>query len=298
MSKKELTKYNTSKVKQLGKNQSKITSLALRNEVALTNRDISLKKVGYKKPIDVEIEDIINKELNDGIKKTISKIHPDINFRYNSLNILIGNQGSSKTTSVMKELMRLAHYPNDYHLLIYVSPNEQDISFDKLCKYINLPVIKMSLEEIEESFEDLIKVKTLYNKMVDGEIEEDYSILPSLFVDDFSRKRLHTIILFDDASFIFDKKSKSKFKTYFTTLRHSNVTVFCCLQIWGSMDPSIKSQISSVFVFKGFSRERVGYIFRQIPIDLSFEEFWSKYIKLKKYQKLIVDCRDCTLKIV
>lgn len=104
MSKKELTKYNTSKVKQLGKNQSKIT---------LTNRDISLKKVGYKKPIDVEIEDIINKELNDGIKKTISKIHPDINFRYNSLNILIGNQGSSKTTSVMKELMRLAHYPKD-----------------------------------------------------------------------------------------------------------------------------------------------------------------------------------------
>lgn len=264
----------------------------------IVNRDVSLKRAGYIKPIDIEIEEIIEKELNDGTKNKISKIHPDVNFRYNSLNILVGNQGSSKTTTVMKELMKLSHFPHDYHLLIYVSPNEQDITFDKLCKYINIPVIKFKLEEIENSFGDLIKVKSLYNKMVDGIIPKDKDILRYLYVNDFSKKRLHTIILFDDASFIFDKKSKSKFKTYFTTLRHSNTTVFCCLQIWGSLDPSLKTQISSVYIFKGFSRERVSYIFRQIPIDLSFDVFWNKYIKLKKYQKLIVDCQDITMKIV
>lgn len=266
--------------------------------VDTTNRDISLYRNGYRKPIDIEIEEIVQKELNDGTKKTISKINPDINFRYNSFNILVGNQGSSKTTTVMKELMKLVYYPHDYHLLIYVSPNEQDITFDKLSRYLDIPVVKIKFEEVEEYFEDLVKVKNIYNNMVDGKIPKDDGILECLCIDNFKKKRLHTIILFDDASFIFDKKSKSKFKTYFTTLRHSNTTVFCCLQIWGSIDPSLKSQISSVYIFKGFSRERVQYIFRQLPIDISFEQFWNKYVKLKKYQKIIVDAIDVSMTIV
>ena len=76
------------------------------------------------------VDEIINKELNNGVKKFIEKIDPNINFRYNSFNICVGPQGSSKTTSVMKELIKLCminkidentgkyEVGHDYHMII------------------------------------------------------------------------------------------------------------------------------------------------------------------------------------
>ena len=61
----------------------------------------------YKnKNLDDIVDDVVSKELNNGVKKHISKIDPTVNFRYNSFNLCVGPQGSSKTTSVMKELMK------------------------------------------------------------------------------------------------------------------------------------------------------------------------------------------------
>ena len=45
--------------------------------------------------LDEYIDDIVANELNNGVKKHISKIDPNINFRYNSFNICVGPQGSS-----------------------------------------------------------------------------------------------------------------------------------------------------------------------------------------------------------
>ena len=53
------------------------------------------------------IDDIIDYELNTGRKKLISKISDNINFKYNSSNIFLGKQGTGKTTSILKELMKL-----------------------------------------------------------------------------------------------------------------------------------------------------------------------------------------------
>ena len=144
-----------------------------------------------------------------------------------------------------------------------------------------------------------MELKQYYNQMVDGEIEPDESILDALYIDDFSRKRLHTFILFDDAAFIFDKKSKSKFKRWFTEFRHWNCTAYCCIQVWGSIDPKIKGLLTSVMLFKGFSRERVQHIFRQLPLDMNFDDFYNNYyMKLKQYQKLIIDFQDNSIRFV
>ena len=40
----------------------------MNNKKTMVNRDIYLQKAGYIKPIDVEINEIIEKELNDGVK--------------------------------------------------------------------------------------------------------------------------------------------------------------------------------------------------------------------------------------
>ena len=252
----------------------------------------------YKSNIDDYINNVVSSELNNGVKKFIEKIDPSVNFRYNSFNLCVGPQGSSKTTSVMKELMKLSLVPHDYHMIIYVTNNASDDSFNSLLKYINIPCVKTDYEHVDDQFELLIKMKDDYNAMYEGRMEKNQNILDALCIEDFSKPRIHTFILFDDASFIFDKKTKSKFKSWFTQLRHFNCTIFACIQIWGSMDPQLKTQLAGVYLYKGFSRERLQYIFRQLPIDMSFEQFYNMYMRLGKYQKIVIDCKDCSVRVV
>ena len=207
-----------------------------------------VKKVSDR--LEKKVQKIVDEKLNNGLKKYVSKVDDQINFRYNSFNIFVGNQGSSKTTTVMKELMKLAYVDHDYHLLIYVTNNESDDTFNSLAEELDMQILRTNYDEIEEQFEQLISLKEEYNLMADGEIDEDPEILSELYVEDFSRRRLHTLILFDDASFVFDRKSKSKFKNWFCQCRHLNITVFCCIQIWGSLDPKLKSQLSTCFILK------------------------------------------------
>ena len=247
--------------------------------------------------IDNFINNLVSKELNNGIKKHISKINDNVYFKYNSFNLCVGPQGSSKTTSVLKELMKLCLYDNDFHLIIYVTNNDSDDTFNSLLKYINIPCVKTDYKNIESEFESVIKLKDDYNAMVDGKIEKDADILDALYIDNFDKKRIHTFILFDDASFIFDNKTKSKFKTWLTQLRHFNTTVFACIHIWNSLDVKLKTQLSSVYLFKGYSRERLQFIFRQLPIDMSFDEFYCIYNQLPLYKKIIIDCSNGTIMV-
>ena len=247
--------------------------------------------------LDHYIDSIVSNELDNGLTKHISKINDNVYFRYNSFNICVGPQGSSKTTSVLKELMKLCMYDHDYHLIIYVTNNDSDDTFNCLLKYINIPCVKTDYKHIDKEFESFIKLKDAYNAMVDGRMERDPSILQALYINDFSKRRLHTFILFDDASFIFDQKTKSKFRTYLTQLRHFNTTVFACIHIWNSLDVKLKTQLSSVYLFRGFGRERLQYIYRQLPIDMSFEQFYDIYQRLPQYKKIIIDCQAITLQV-
>lgn len=248
--------------------------------------------------IDNYIDEIVSKELDNGVKKHISKINDNVYFKYNSFNLCVGPQGSSKTTSVLKELMKLCMYDHDFHLIIYVTNNDSDDTFNSLLKYINIPCVKTDYKNIETEFESVIKLKDDYNAMVDGKIEQDSDILDALYINDFSKKRIHTFILFDDASFIFDNKTKSKFKTWLTQLRHFNTTVFACIHIWNSLDVKLKTQLSSVYLFKGYSRERLQHIYRQLPIDLSFDEFYCVYQQLPLYKKIVIDIKTGSINVV
>ena len=253
-----------------------------------------------KTSLSNQVDAIVSKEFkNNKFSNKIETIDPEINFKLNSFNLAIGPQGSSKTVSVLKELMKLSAVPHNYHLLIYVTDVANDVSFNTLKKYINFQIIKTDYEQIESEFEQLMELKQIYNDMVDGKIPKDPEILDALYIDDFSQKRLHTFILFDDAAFIFDKKSKSKFKRWFTEFRHWNVTAYCNIQIWGSIDPKLKNLLTSVMLFKGFSKERVQHIFRQLPLDMKFDDFYTNYyMKLKEYQKLIIDFPTNSIKFV
>ena len=89
---------------------------------------------------------IINKELNkpEESYKLIRNIHSEISFKLNSFNICIGKQSTGKTTSVIKELIKLSllELP-EFHLIIYVNNNDSDITFNKLKDYVKIPRVKL-----------------------------------------------------------------------------------------------------------------------------------------------------------
>ena len=242
------------------------------------------------------IDDIIDYELNTGRKKLISKISDNINFKYNSFNIFLGKQGTRKTTSILKELMKLSTIKNDYHLIIYVSNNSSDDTFNKLKNYINIPIVKTDYQHLNQQFEQLIKLKDTYNKMIDGQIPKSDEMLANLYINDFSKDRLHTFILMDDAAFVLKNENNPWFK-WLCQLRHLNTTIALCIQIWKSINPSLKSQITSINIFKGYSRQQLNFIYQQIAVDVDFNEFMRMYNKLNTRQKLIIDCVEGEIRI-
>ena len=256
----------------------------------------NFKQNNYENEVNNAIDNIIDYELNTGRKKLISKISDNINFKYNSFNIFLGKQGTGKTTSILKELMKLSTIKNDYHLIIYVSNNSSDDTFNKLKNYINIPIVKTDYQHLNQQFEQLIKLKDTYNKMIDGEIEKNPEILPELYISSFSKDRLHTFILMDDAAFVLKNENNPWFK-WLCQLRHLNTTVALCLQIWKSINPSLKSQITSINIFKGYSRQQLNFIYQQIAVDVDFNEFMRMYNKLNTRQKLIIDCVEGQIKI-
>lgn len=244
------------------------------------------------------VDGILNEELNKNTKnKLINKVDEDVNFKYNSFNICIGKQSTGKTTSVLKELIKLSLKGiKNYHLIIYVSNNSSDDTFNNLYKYINIPIVKTNYEQLDKQFENLIKLKDEYNKMIDGEIPKNNEILKCLYINDFKLKRLHTLILMDDAAFVL-KNEKSPWFKWLCQLRHLNTTIFMCIQVWKSINPSLKTQITSIYLFPGYSRQQVNYIYNQICLDMKFEEFYDLYVSIPQQHKIIIDLVDVTIKI-
>ena len=77
----------------------------------------------------------------------IDKVHPEINVRYNSVNVIVGKQGQGKTVIALEEIIKIA-LMDTHHLLVYVTKdgNESDRSFLALKSLIEprLPIITIS----------------------------------------------------------------------------------------------------------------------------------------------------------
>ena len=70
------------------------------------------------------VDNILNKELNKDTKNKLITYVDDVNFKYNSFNICIGKQSTGKTTSVLKELIKMSlKNITAFHMIVYVSNN-------------------------------------------------------------------------------------------------------------------------------------------------------------------------------
>ena len=251
------------------------------------------------------INDLINECMNknkDMVKNSlIKKIHPAINIYFNSVNIFVGKQGSGKTFTCISEIIKISQLISGAHLLVYITKygDESDITFESLKELIRIPIVYIKQDDAEEYIKNLLDYKHLYyevrNKNLQTDIidEQKEKIFDTLHIDDFNNQMLHTLIMFEDISNnqLF-KNETSYFNHLLTTCRHNHISFFLNIQFWKSLSTTIKSNVSTVFIFGTFSKQQLRYILYQIPLNMTFDDLYEKYKYLDKNNKIIVDCNN------
>ena len=197
-----------------------------------------------------------NKDPN--IIDTKKKIHPLVHFRYNSFNVAVGPQGCGKTTFLITELIILSSVTDVYKGIVYVSSNGLYSTFKDFIQYIKIPIDTIDYTEFRKSFNNYINQRTP---------EE------------------HIFVIFEDASFLFEHEDKDMFN-FFVKLRHYRATFWMNIHIWKSLNSSLKTQISSVYIFKGFNRKNLRYIFSQLATSIDPRLLEASYYNMNNYQCL------------
>lgn len=239
------------------------------------------------------LKDIVQEEVRQELAKydnTISvqhQIHPEINLDYNSILLVIGKTGSGKTFNVNKELVALSHIPHDITHIIYVSNNPNDLTFEKLKNLIDVPITRITYEDSCEYISTLreyiqaydeIKSKNLETKITNDCREE---ILDYLCLDDFNRKDIYTIIIYDDAMNVFKNPLSKEFKMLFE-YRHFKTTYILMMQSMKGITSEIKAQLGGIWLFGGYNRQQFTYMYNQLSIPIEKEDFWRVYQQLPK----------------
>jgi hypothetical protein len=123
--------------------------------------------MSYKNKISkAAMKDI--KQIMDKVNKKEqiqSKIHDDINFWKNTINLLIGKRGSGKTFNVNYEMVKLGYILNygGYICFIIITDKDNDSTINEMLKLIKLKVIQINYDQALKTLGDIINGKTAYD---------------------------------------------------------------------------------------------------------------------------------------
>jgi hypothetical protein len=235
----------------------------------------------------------------DGIDKSQqlqSIIHPEIHFRYNSINLLISRRGVGKTFAVIKEIIKLSQLEDKagYTTFLYVSDKTNDATVNELIKLVKLKVRIVSYEEVLEVLNDLIDAKSAYeeilNKNLQYEVKKETKIdlFSTLDLSEWVEQTPHTIILLDDAINILKDNKYKKLKNLLFQNRQPRLTIFICAQDIFGIPPGIKRNCDTIWLFAGMTdKSMFGIMCAQL--GLNGKDIWDDYSSLDYRDVLIVD---------
>jgi hypothetical protein len=231
----------------------------------------------------------------------VQRIHPELNTYFNSINVLVGRQGSGKTFSVIGEAIKISYADPYNHMFVYITKHGQqtsDATFEALRCLMSkdVPVVFTTEEEAEEWVGTLIDYKDKYNEIKANHLENRIrpeqadEIKRILMIHDFNRPFLHTILFFEDSSNspLF-KKPTMFFPQLIAKCRHVGCSFFFAVQFWKSLPTELKANVTTIYIFPSFSKQQLHYILYQIPVSEPFERIYEAYQQLAQHQKLVVD---------
>ena len=262
----------------------------------------------FESDVRRKIQAKLSAKKDDNSGALITAIHEQILTRYNSVNVIVGKQSLGKTVVALEEIIKIS-YLDTHHMLVYVTKDgeENDRSWNTLKGLIEMPILLVSEENAEACIDELIAAKSLYYKVrrdrtkniLDKRQKQD--LFDTLQVDNFEKSFLHTLILFDDIS---NSKLFSSEESFFSQLlrrcRHNNLSFYLLIQGWKGIKPHIKNEITTIYIFPGFNKQQVRYIYSQSSSCLDFEDFYKVYQDVNKNKRehpdehplLIVQCTE------
>ena len=198
-----------------------------------------------------------------------SLIAPDVFFRKNSINLLIGKRGSGKTYNVFREMLKLNFIKEHagYERFLYVTDKlSGDPTYERVKKYIKLETAIVPYADAVKHIEEIEKKAAR------------------------EKSPKHSIVLLDDAQNVFHKRTVRNAALYakLFTNRQARITYFLTLQDAIGISPDMKSNCDSIWIFGGFQKDKFDYMLRSIPHDTdNNEDLWRLYVNLARSQALV-----------
>ena len=240
-------------------------------------------------------------------KGRIACIHPEIYIKYSSVNVFLGKQGTGKTFTLIRELVKMSLIDSDVHLIVMVTRDgRQDDTLESVKDNITIPCVYVSYENVIEYLHELVFYKLIYEKIISEHIEDSIDdeqieeVLSALHLQSFARQSLQEVIVFDDAAYsaILSNPS-SEVISMIHQARHYRF-IFCfCVQGIKSIPLPIKEQMTTLFLFPGFIQQKLFTIYNQSGItDIEYDEFRDVYRSMQPRDYLLVDCQRGTSRVV
>jgi hypothetical protein len=234
------------------------------------------------------LTDFVNAKImgaTEGINKNEqlqSKIHPQLNFRWNSINLYIGKRGSGKTFNVLRELIKVSQLPNKggYSSFIYRTDKTNDSTVAELLPLIKLKTRIVGYNDMLTFLKDFIDAKMAYNDVVEKGLESEITdecrkdILSTLDETDFKEKIPGTVVLYDDAINVFKIPRHKPLNDLLFQNRQSKITYFLCIQDGFGIPPQVKRNLDTCILFGGFTdTTMLSQLLRQLNGSRQTSEF-------------------------
>ena len=240
-------------------------------------------------------------------KERLRKI-PRTNTYANSVNAYVGRPRSGKTYLALHDIISVIRNDSNVHLLVYINEKGDcdDDTFDRFQELIDVPVIFVKYSDCEKFLKQLLDYKQIYNKIKNNsvpakEIPENVSteLFEALHIDDFSRDHLHTLIMLEDATNSQAlRKADSYINDLLTRCAHTQFSFFILIHYWKALTTNIKANLSTIYIFGGYSRQQLQYMLYQMAITSSLKELFPVYNSMPRYSKLAIDCNTGDFKIM
>ena len=254
---------------------------------------------------DSESEDDVMEDMNtilaiNPIKKERLRKINNTNTYANSVNVYVGRPRSGKTYLALHDIISVVRNDECCHLLVYINEKGEcdDDTFERFQQLINVPIIFVKYKDCDKFLSTLLDYKSIYNKIKDSNM--DVSTIPvevrneledNLYIDDFNREHLHTLIMLEDATNSKAiKKSDSYINDLLTRCAHTQFSFFILIHYWKGLTTNIKANLSTIYIFSGYSRQQLQYMLYQMNIPISMKELFPHYNRMPQYSKLSIDC--------
>ena len=232
----------------------------------------------------------------DKVKAAQRQKIPNSLIYLNSLNILCGKQGSGKTMTAIKEIIKISENSPETHLLIYINKTgkQDDLAFEATKDLIKIPIMYVSQADAIKALKEIFEYKQLYKDIKSHKLENQMSeqhkqeLYENVHIDNMKRPFLHTLILFEDTAN--SPLLKDKFiLDILARCRHYQVSCFLPVQYWKALTPALKENASVIFFFGGVSPRGFYYFISQVYTQEDHHEIFQKYNQLGVKDMMVLD---------